>query len=644
MSPAPPKRPSSPGSAPPRRPTRSRPAATAPAEEEFATVDQGAEEGGGEEGDSGGTMRNLEAVDEDPGEMTNPGASQGAQGANATVIYDTRNLPPRAAGPTAKLIVLKGPKQGAEFNLGAGETSIGRNAENTVVIPDISVSRKHVVLVKDGPNYILQDQGSGNGTLVNGASVGEHKLKDGDVFSIGDTEIQFAVMGGGGAPRRATGGVHAQQPGRPSRANNPAVPHRPGRPAPQPIGEDDLQPEVTGQVKVPGEGGKKPKSKAPLFVAGGLVVVMLAVGIAYKRHQQALIDAEEDEKAHAVELQMADANGKLKQGKELVVKGQWDKALVLFNEAKALGLQDDDLTNYLDHAQKEVANQKLFEDATAAVGQGNLASAMDLINKVPSDSTLFENVDDAKKKIKAAVPGRISEARNKFAAKDFAKAHAILDDVAKIDPSNSDLATAQEDLDKAEHPGAKPIKIDRKVQSTDHSQDVIAAFKSGDLKAAKDLAAQFGQTDDNIRKLGEKVAEFESAWGKIDSDAASFQKARDLDRSISGGHSTFTAKLNTQALATYMKACLQAKSAGDLGKAYSNCEKAHDADPNNADANNVLTDLKNKAKDMYMQGYVIKGDNPTDAHKIFQQVISITPSDDEYHQKAQARLKEMGNN
>jgi hypothetical protein len=40
---------------------------------------------------------------------------------------------------------------------------------------------------------------------------------------------------------------------------------------------------------------------------------------------------------------------------------------------------------------------------------------------------------------------------------------------------------------------------------------------------------------------------------------------------------------------------------------------------------------------------VEKGSNDDHARKIFNEVISITPSDDEFHQKAQARLKEMGN-
>lgn len=50
-------------------------------------------------------------------------------------------------------------------------THIGRDADNTVMIPDQRVSGRHARLVQRGGQWWIEDLGSTNGTLVNGAPV-----------------------------------------------------------------------------------------------------------------------------------------------------------------------------------------------------------------------------------------------------------------------------------------------------------------------------------------------------------------------------------------------------------------------------------------------------------------------------------------
>lgn len=50
-------------------------------------------------------------------------------------------------------------------------THIGRDAENTVMIPDQRVSGRHARLVQRGGQWWVEDLGSTNGTLLNGAPV-----------------------------------------------------------------------------------------------------------------------------------------------------------------------------------------------------------------------------------------------------------------------------------------------------------------------------------------------------------------------------------------------------------------------------------------------------------------------------------------
>jgi len=74
------------------------------------------------------------------------------------------------------------------------EIGIGREAtSNAIVIPNLNVSRKHAKVYKNDDDYILEDLGSHNGTLLNGRLARKEILRDGDVISIADVEIRFQL-------------------------------------------------------------------------------------------------------------------------------------------------------------------------------------------------------------------------------------------------------------------------------------------------------------------------------------------------------------------------------------------------------------------------------------------------------------------
>lgn len=624
MSPAPPKR----QSAPPRR--------SRPEEEPEQAPD--------DEGDStlAGTADATMMTAAPPGLQDEP-APEG-EGANATVVFDTRTGGRRApaSGPTFKLIVLKGPKQGAEFTLGPGETSIGRNADNTIVIPDISVSRKHVVLVKQGNGYVLQDQGSGNGTQVNGVVEAEHQMVDGDVFSIGDTEVQFVELSGApAAPKRPSASNNAAAPPRRSTGSQPrAQPSRPGR---EPAGK--VPHESTGEIDLPSDlGGKKKKGLSPK-VGVAVVGAALILGLfAILQHNKGInkVEAEAAAKMAETEEIIRNASTVFSDGKQLSGQGKWKEALEKFTSVQEVLKEDESFQQYIERAKAEVSNQQALIDAADALGKNQLAQAYELANKVKPDSLMSDDADKFRAKVKAAIPGRIQEARSKIPGKDFETAKKILDDVEKVDPTIKDIELVRAEIDKAQNIIHTP-RVQTFVKAVDRSSDVITLFKAGDLDGAIAMAAQLGQTDEKVKSLGATIADFKASYAHIEEDAAASEKCRQIDQQLSGGRSAFTAKLNTRAFAKYLKDAIAARSAGNLGNAFKNFKLAHDADPNNAEAAQALHELQAKAKDMYMQGYVEKGSNDDHARKIFNEVISITPSDDEFHQKAQARLKEMGN-
>jgi len=71
--------------------------------------------------------------------------------------------------------------------------TIGRSSRNDICIGDPFASRLHAELRQEGDHVLLVDNGSANGTFLNGQRVtGAVRLEVGDLIRIGETEIEYA--------------------------------------------------------------------------------------------------------------------------------------------------------------------------------------------------------------------------------------------------------------------------------------------------------------------------------------------------------------------------------------------------------------------------------------------------------------------
>ncbi len=108
----------------------------------------------------------------------------------------------------AMLVMREGGSVTQRWPLDKPVLNIGRGADNDLVFPDREVSRHHCRIRREGPEYVLEDLGSKNGTFVNGQRLtAPHVLLDGDeiqiaprfTFTFVDTEatapIAYAGMG-----------------------------------------------------------------------------------------------------------------------------------------------------------------------------------------------------------------------------------------------------------------------------------------------------------------------------------------------------------------------------------------------------------------------------------------------------------------
>ena len=69
---------------------------------------------------------------------------------------------------------------------------IGRAPLNHVTIDNPAVSAQHAMLVRVGDSYRLKDLHSTNGTQVNGVSITDAELQDGDKIRFGSAVAFFA--------------------------------------------------------------------------------------------------------------------------------------------------------------------------------------------------------------------------------------------------------------------------------------------------------------------------------------------------------------------------------------------------------------------------------------------------------------------
>ncbi len=90
----------------------------------------------------------------------------------------------------------EGKEPGRIYEVRKETLSIGRSRESDIFLEDLAVSRLHASIISLGNNnYALRDEGSANGTKVNGQPVNKYQpypLQEGDKIQLGQTVLVFA--------------------------------------------------------------------------------------------------------------------------------------------------------------------------------------------------------------------------------------------------------------------------------------------------------------------------------------------------------------------------------------------------------------------------------------------------------------------
>jgi two-component system, cell cycle response regulator len=108
----------------------------------------------------------------------------------AIVSLKELKVPPRRQAKDRHLLVrVRGAELGRVTLLVAERVRVGRSQDSELWLADDGVSRRHASLLREGAGWVVQDEGSANGTFVAGVKVDRHELRDGDVLQFGPTAV-----------------------------------------------------------------------------------------------------------------------------------------------------------------------------------------------------------------------------------------------------------------------------------------------------------------------------------------------------------------------------------------------------------------------------------------------------------------------
>ncbi|MDR1089183.1 MAG: FHA domain-containing protein [Coriobacteriales bacterium] len=89
------------------------------------------------------------------------------------------------------LTVTKGSLQNQVFDLEPLPVVIGRDPECDLFLNNMTVSRRHAIIEKEGNMLMLKDLGSLNGTWIDGKISDQAELTDGILVQIGTFSMRF---------------------------------------------------------------------------------------------------------------------------------------------------------------------------------------------------------------------------------------------------------------------------------------------------------------------------------------------------------------------------------------------------------------------------------------------------------------------
>ena len=104
------------------------------------------------------------------------------------VSLDLEDVPPLGV-----LVVRAGPNAGSTFAVDKEVITAGRHPDSDIFLDDITVSRRHAEVRRDGVRLTVSDVGSLNGTYLNRERIEQGELSDGDTVQVGKFKLVYVA-------------------------------------------------------------------------------------------------------------------------------------------------------------------------------------------------------------------------------------------------------------------------------------------------------------------------------------------------------------------------------------------------------------------------------------------------------------------
>jgi pSer/pThr/pTyr-binding forkhead associated (FHA) protein len=588
---------------------------------------------------------------------------------------------PQMDGP--RLLIIGGNNRGREYPVGPGDASIGRGVDNSIILADIAVSRKHTMVCLEGNQWVVRDLGSGNGTLLNGRRVESHVLRDGDQLELGNTLLRFIN------PQESAAQLADQ-----------ATVLRPH----DPRGTDRLQAAPAAAVSQPAQAVQAAGVVAPdrdrrasrrrkLLIFGSLAVVLLLGGmLVLKKFLVARKQQQASASGEAVKSPDEVAAQEFQEGTTRYRARDWEKARAHFLKVLTLAPTFDQAKRYADQAAAEMAARDALERAKNSLGAKDFKTARLELSKIPSTSVYAAEGLKQKQRVDGAqLTDLLKKAR---AFKDDGNPDAALEEVKKareLAPTNTLVRGLYEELTAevgdpnrkpaavaaaparaaapasarrpaparpraapsaayAHRPIGRPAATPRRTRAaptirvSGGSKAAIAAYRNRDwgpaFKAAKDLAAaSTGRKQKSAEALAEAIRKVGQNWLRAERAGSGsltlkyYAEALKYDRKISrkGYHQ---AELKKRIYDTARREATSALARQQYTSAYSAYKMARKYGPEDATLRRVMSSLEKKASALFTKGYTKRGTNIAYARKLWQQVLKMVPPSSQVYQKA----------
>lgn len=577
------------------------------------------------------------APDEPP--RTDGRGAAGARTEERTVLFDSRGK--RKSESTqivkaadlegealCKLVAVKGPRQGKQFPLRGTELTVGRDERNDVVIPDISVARKHARLRRHAGGWTITALAEDASIRINGLKVDSQPLVSGDLVELGRAELQFIE-----SDPEAIRSVKSQ--------------NEQSRDATKP------------RVQLPPT--KRPSSprirKVAIACFAVVALSLLAKGM-LNRGRPPNTEATQPDATNADNLSPEDL---FAAARKEVLAQHWTEAQRLLLLAVKLDPDSAQLRHYLDIVNAEAENQRHFDAAEKALALFDLKTVLAELGAVPPDSLLADQVSAAHNKLDAAVQQQVELARASMAKSDFEVAAKAIEVAQGGDPKNTAASELKAELDAMRSRAqalAKEAAHSEAARATDQRRQsgpigsARELFRNGDVPGALAMLGQASAADVALaRGLQDGMTKAATALreGKAAAEAGDNARAEDL---LVRARAASTAIVPNGALATRANESLAgvedklgfaARGAGAGDRGFRHFTAAAAADPHDDRARSELKKIEVESHELFVAAYSAREQDPEAAERKFRQVLEMTASGSADHKGAVRWLSQLGN-